>query len=145
MSNTATISFDINTTNAHAELGVEVWINSNLVYQNTHVTALHSFSHTINDDDADHELRIVMSGKKPDHTKIDDQGNIIEDAMLAISNPAIDGIDINYLFNNKTIYKHDFNGSQDKIVDKFYGNMGCNGVISFEFTTPIYLWLLENM
>jgi hypothetical protein len=31
------------------------------------------------------------------------------------------------------------------IKDKFYGSMGCNGTITFEFNTPFYLWLLENM
>jgi len=42
-------------------------------------------------------------------------------------------------------YQHDFNGTGNPTIDKFYGEMGCNGTVSLKFTTPIYLWLLENM
>jgi hypothetical protein len=65
--------------------------------------------------------------------------------MLTISNISIDDIDIDQLLIEKAEYTHDFNGSQDTITDKFYGDMGCNGTVTFEFTTPFYLWLLENM
>ena len=37
------------------------------------------------------------------------------------------------------------NGTQPEIADNFFGIAGCNGTISFRFSTPIYLWLLENM
>ena len=57
----------------------------------------------------------------------------------------IDDILIDQLLTNKLEYIHDFNGSQSTVKDKFYGVMGCNGTAEFEFTTPFYLWLLENM
>ena len=43
------------------------------------------------------------------------------------------------------IYRHDYNGTTDPFDDEFYGEMGCNGTVSLKFTTPIYLWLLENL
>ena len=76
---------------------------------------------------------------------MDDQGNIIKDATLQISTVTIDGIDVNQLFLEKCVYTHDFNSTQPETKDSFYGTAGCNGTIVFEFTTPIYLWLLEHM
>jgi hypothetical protein len=142
---TANISFDINTTDAEALLGVEVWIDDTCVYQNPHVKELHQFSHTMDDKDGDHELRVVMSGKTAEHTKIDGQGNIIKDALISITNVRIDEIDVAPLFHSQVEYHHDFNGTQEPVQDTFHKHMGCNGTLSLKFSTPIYLWLLENM
>jgi hypothetical protein len=103
------------------------------------------FAHELSDDDGKHELRIVLQGKLPEHTKIDEQGNIIGDATLQISNVTIDELDVEKLFQSHSTYTHNFNGTQSEIVDTFHGIAGCNGTISFEFSTPVYLWLLENM
>jgi len=90
-------------------------------------------------------LEIEMSGKLPEHTTVDADGNIVEDRMIEISNFAIDNIKLAQLFTEKTQYYHDFNGSRASIVDKFFGAMGCNGVLKFQFTAPVYVWILENM
>jgi hypothetical protein len=145
MSNTVNIAFDINTTDADAKLGIEIWINTDCVYQNSHVTEFQHFSHSIIDDEAEHELRIVMYGKTQQHTMIDDQGNITKDAWLTITNCKIDKIEVGQLFNEKTVYTHNFNNTQSESQHQFYGVMGCNGTVSLRFSTPIYLWLLENM
>ena len=56
-----------------------------------------------------------------------------------------DDIEIDQIVSELAEYHHNFNGTQPAIVDQFYGEMGCNGTLRLEFTTPIYLWLLENM
>lgn len=142
---TANISFDIETSDAACPLGIEIWIDNVVLLSNNHVQDKISFSYDINDDDGKHELRIVISGKTTEHTKIDELGNIIKDATLQISNFVVDEIDVNQMFLDQCVYTHDFNGTQPKISDSFHGIAGCNGTISFEFSTPIYLWLLENM
>lgn len=86
-----------------------------------------------------------MSGKTPKQTVIDHQGNIVSDVLLQITNIEVDGIDISTVFAEKSTYTHDFNGSGDTVVDRFYGSMGCNGSVKLDFSTPFYLWLLENM
>jgi hypothetical protein len=126
-------------------MSVEIWLDNNMLFKNHHVQQNIEFSHDINDDDGDHELQIVITGKTPDHTKVDADGNIIKDAVLQISNVVIDELDFNQLFLDKCVYTHDFNGTQTEIKDTFFGVAGCNGTISFKFSTPIYLWLLENM
>jgi len=142
---TAKISFDVETSDAECLLGLEIWIDNTLLLKNNHVQDKVTFVHDISDDDGEHELRVVLTGKTSDHTEIDEAGTIIKDATLAISNFEIDGLDVNQLFLEKCVYTHDFNGTQAEVADTFHGVAGCNGTISFQFSTPIYLWLLENM
>ena len=142
---TVKISFDIETSDAECPLGVEIWLDNTVLLTNNHVREKICFSHDISDDDGEHELRVVMSGKISDHTRVDEAGNIVKDATLQISNVVIDDLDVNQLFLEKCVYTHNFNGTQPEIADTFHGVAGCNGTISFEFSTPIDLWLLENM
>lgn len=142
---TVQISFDVETSDSECPLGIQIWFNDSLLVDHTHIKEKIAFVHSMSDDDGEHRLRIVISGKTADHTQVDDQGNIIKDATLQISAVTIDGIDVNQLFLDKCVYTHDFNGTQLEIEDTFHGIAGCNGTIVFEFTTPIYLWLLENM
>jgi len=95
--------------------------------------------------DGDHELQLIMSGKIKDHTKLDPQGKIVTDAMLKFANVELDEINIDTIVQKLAVYTHDFNGTGGPVHDQFYHAMGCNGTASLKFTTPVYLWLLENM
>jgi hypothetical protein len=142
---TAKISFDVDTSDAECPLGIEIWLDDIVLLTNNHVQEKISFSHDINDDDNKHELRIVIHGKTTDHTKVNAAGDIIKDATLQISKVVIDDLDVNQLFLENCVYTHDFNGTQPAMADSFHGIAGCNGTISFKFSAPVYLWLLENM
>lgn len=144
---TATLEFDIDTTNADAKLGIRVWLNSDMLYENSHVTQQVHFCHDKIDDSGEknYELRIEMFGKLPQHSVLDDQGRIVSDAMLTIGNFQIDKVAMDRAFMDMSCYSHDFNGTQAAVEDRFFGNMGCNGSVTLKFTTPIYLWLLEIM
>ena len=142
---TALISCSINTTDPLAKLGIEVWVDDQQILNQDHVTELIEFKYNLLDDDAEHELRFVMKHKTTEHTKIDEQGAIVSDACLTVSNLAFDEIELKQIFIDHAVYTHNFNGTQTEIQDKFYGEMGCNGTVSFKFTTPVYLWLLENL
>ena len=96
-------------------------------------------------DDESHVLEFVLSGKTPDHTQITEQGEIVSDVTVQIRDIAFDDIVIDQIFSELAEYHHDFNGTQSAVIERFYGEMGCNGTVRLEFTTPIYLWLLENM
>ena len=139
------ISFDVETSDVECPLGIQVWLDDSLLLDNSHVQEKIAFAHDMSDDDGEHQLRIVILGKTLDHTQVDDQGNIIKDATLQLSNVVIDDLDVNQLFLEKCVYTHNFNNTQSEIADTFHGVAGCNGTITFEFSTPIYLWLLENM
>jgi len=145
MSDTIKFQCDLSTTNPAAPLGFEVLLNNKSVFKREHVTESCQITFDIVEDDSAYKLQFVMTGKTAEHTKIDEHGNITSDAMLTISNAIIDEIDITLLLNDQSKYSHDFNGTRPQVEEKFYDHMGCNGTVTFEFTTPFYLWLLENM
>ena len=154
---TVKLEFDIGTTDAECKLGVKVTLDNTVIYNNSHVTATEHVSHDLDDQNTDHVLEIELYGKLPHHTTIDEAGNIIKDAMISVEKFKIDDIDISSLFTTYPTqiyddvstrivqYCHDFNGTQPATVDSFHGFMGCNGTVILKFTSPIYLWLLENM
>ena len=126
-------------------VGFEVLLDGNSMFKTEHVTGPCQVTFDITDNEATHKLQFVMTGKTAEHTKVDDNGNITSDTLLKISNIQVDDIILDQFLNKLVEYAHDFNGTQELINDKFYGTMGCNGTLTFEFTTPFYLWLLENM
>ncbi len=143
---TVKISFDVETSDIECPLGVEIRLGTTVLLKNNHVQDKITFVHDIDDsNDGDYELQIVLSGKTSNHTIVDDAGKIIKDATLSIQNFVIDDIDVSQIFRQKCVYSHNFNGTQPEIQDTFHGVVGCNGIISFKFSTPFYMWLLENM
>ena len=154
---TIKLKFDVGTTDAECKLGVKVTLDHNVIYNNSHVTTTDHISHDIDDQDAAHELRLELYGKLPQYTEIDEAGNIVKDALITVENFLIDDIDISSMLTNYPnnlyqdvpthliSYRHDFNGTQPVTIDPFHGAMGCNGTVTLKFTTPVYLWLLENM
>ena len=88
----------------------------------------------------------MLQGKTKRDTRVDDQGNILEDVLISVSDVMLDGVRIDQLFQQHARYWHRYNrDTGDMEAHVFYGSMGCNGELVFEFTTPAYLWLLENM
>jgi hypothetical protein len=143
--NTIKIGCNISASDFAVPLGMEIWLDDQLIFDQKHVAEITEFTHELSDDDAEHELRFVLKNKAAEHTVIDQEGNIIKDACLIISDLTFDRIQLGHMFIELATYSHDFNGTGNKVQDKFYGTMGCNGTVSLRFNTPIYLWLLENM
>ena len=142
-----TIKFNcvISSTNITVPVGMEIWLDDQKLFDQDHIDQDYKIEHDIGDDDGDHELRFVLKHKQSDHTQVDVDGNIVGDATVMVSGIRFDDIDCQYLTVKLAEYQHDFNGTGNPTIDKFYGEMGCNGTVSLKFTTPIYLWLLENM
>jgi len=135
----------IGSTDFTIPLGLEIWLDDHKFFDQDHIDQIHKVEHEISDDDGDHELRFVLKHKHSDHTQVDAEGNIIRDARIIVSDIEFDGIDCQYLTTTLAQYQHDFNGTRESITDPFYGEIGCNGTVTLKFTTPIYIWLLENM
>lgn len=139
------ISCSIGTTDGSATLGAEVWIDDQRIFNSEHVTETVNVEHEMPDDEGEHEIRFVLKNKTAEHTKINEAGEIVQDARLTVSDVEFDEIKLGQVFIDQAVYTHNFNGTQDEIQDKFYGEMGCNGSVALKFSTPVYLWLLENM
>ena len=139
------VSLIIDTTNPDIPLGVEVWIDQLKILDLAHVTQATAVSHTLADDDGAHELRVILKNKQPTHTTIDAQGCIISDATIVVRDVMFDQVTLGQILIDQATYTHDYNGQQSQTQQKFYGEMGCNGVMSLRFASPVYVWLLENM
>jgi hypothetical protein len=142
---TAGISFSISPSDSVCPLGAEVWIDQQQIFNTEHLADTVKISYNINEDDAEHELRVILKNKLPEHTKIGANGNITQDAVINIDSFEFEDIDVNQVVQEQAVYRHNFNGSAAEVQEKFFGSMGCNGTVSLKFTTPIYLWLLEHM
>jgi hypothetical protein len=142
-----TVQFNcvVSSTDFSVPLGMEIWLDDHRLFDTDHVDQIYTIQHDISDDDGDHELRFVLKNKLLEHTQVDADGNIIRDNTLSVSGIEFDGIDCQYLVTTVARYQHDFNGTGDATTQRFYGEMGCNGTVSVKFSTPIYIWLLENM
>ena len=143
--NTLQLSCNIENTDPLLALGLLIRLNNIIVFDSDHVQETVTFTYDTEDEEGEHVLEFVMKNKTADHTKIDTDGNIVKDARIIISNLEFDAIDLTQVFISHAVYTHDFNGTKNKTQEKFYGEMGCNGIVSFKFNSPVYLWLLEHM
>jgi hypothetical protein len=140
-----TVSFDISPSDTTCPLGVEVWIDQQQIFSTEHLADTVNVSHDIDEDDAEHELRVILKNKLPEHTKIDAEGTITQDAVITVANFEFEEIDVSQIVVNHAVYLHNFNSTGPDQQHRFFGSMGCNGTMSLKFSTPIYLWLLEHM
>jgi|LakMenEpi03Aug12_release.lakeMendotaPanAssembly.Ray.scaffolds.fasta_scaffold57937_4 hypothetical protein len=140
-----TLKFRVGSTNYTVPLGLRILFDQQTILETPRVNHEIEIEHTFSDDDGEHELAIELFGKTAEHTKIDQAGEIVSDSVLTVDGIEIDAIDLNFLFQQLATYTHDFNGTQALTEQKFFGALGCNGVVKFKFTTPVYLWFLENM
>jgi hypothetical protein len=146
MTNTFSITADVNTNSADKPLRLEVWVDDKLLQCIDSVVEPAVISVEVEDaDDVEHELKFVLKNKTQEHTTVDESGNILKDSVVNIENIKFDEIELGHMFYEQAVYNHNFNGNGPDTEDKFYGTMGCNGSVVLKFTTPMYLWLLENM
>jgi len=142
-----TVKFNcvVSSTDFNVPLGMEIWLDQHKLFDQDRIDQIYQVEYELSDDDGDHELRFVLKNKQSGHTQVDAEGNIVSDATVMVSDIRFDDIDCQYLTTKLAEYQHDFNGTGNPIVDEFYGELGCNGTVSLKFSTPIYIWLLENM
>ena len=102
----------------------------------------------------EYELTIERSGKTKTQTVINDKGDILKDQLLNIKRIEIDEIDIGALVYDgeyTPIYPEPWATQQREsgqdLKDSFKNvtKMGFNGTWRFKFTSPFYMWLLENL
>jgi len=103
---------------------------------------------------AEYDLTIQRYGKKQNDTVVDQQGNILQDQMLHIKNIEIDEINIGGLvFEGEytPAYPEPWASQQREMGNELpttFKNaviLGHNGEWKFKFSSPFYMWLLENL
>lgn len=129
-----------------APLGAKVTFDGQVIHSGLVGSDAIDINHEFDDGtESPHRLEIELSGKQPSHTVIDSTGAILKDSMLRVWNFELDDIALKHLFYERCEYHHDTNGQTTLEKHQFWGDMGCNGTVTFRFSSPAYLWLLENM
>ena len=103
---------------------------------------------------SEYNLIIERSGKDTNQTALNDKGEIIKDQLLHIKSIQIDEIDIGALVY-EGVYTPKYpepwatqqreSGNDLKDSFKNVTQMGFNGEWKFTFSSPFYMWLLENL
>ena len=141
-----TFKFDIDTTDPSCAFAIKVLLDSNEVWNCSHLVNKQTVEIAVNDNNQGSRcVEIHVSGKTQNDTKIDSNGNIVKDSLIKINNIQIHDVPIDHVFYSRSTYCHDFNGTADSVTVKFTEFAGCNGYIKFDFSSPVYLWLLENV
>ena len=141
---TTKLSFRVSATGPNLRLIVNV--DDREIYNDCPGDEIVTVEHVFDDsEDCTHVLGFELSGKTAEHTQISDTGEILQDRYVIVQDVAFDDIALGYMFTKLATYRHDTNGTSDVKIDKFHGVMGCNGRVEMPFSTPIYLWLLENI
>lgn len=100
--------------------------------------------------EGDHRLTIEFLNKADGDTVVDNN-TIIEDLVLNIDSIEVDEIDLGTLLWSNSIYIPNYpvyydNEPQKEIKEvKNCVNLGWNGSWHLPFTSPFYIWLLENL
>ena len=106
------------------------------------------------EEDKNYDLIINRSGKGANQTVVNEKGDILKDQMLHIKRIEIDEIELGSLiFTGLYTPKYpepwatQMVESGKELKESFTNvtQMGHNGEWKFSFTTPFYMWLLENL
>jgi hypothetical protein len=109
------------------------------------------------DDDTEYELRIQYLNRNADtDVQRDTDSNIIKNKQIEISSMAIDDIELDYysiLYSLGEISFTDYHYAQlnkqdpEKypLVHNKNTTLGAESIWTLKFSTPVYIWLLENL
>lgn len=145
---TFSISFDLATNCPTLGMGFEFWIDDEVWVDRPAIEQAETIRVDNISDSADtvtKTMNFVFKNKELWHTIVDTNGNFIQDPVITINNFRIDDIDCDNILHQFGEYYHDYNGTKELTIEKFYGTMGCRGRVILEFRTPIFVWLLEHM
>lgn len=91
-----------------------------------------------------HRLTVHLEHKLPEHTVQNELGDIIQDRVITIESFEIDGLDFTPILYRRARYQHDHNGYGPLENSPLVGSMGWNGVVTLDFSSPIYVWLIRH-
>ena len=137
---------------------VEVFINDKKYFEGD-ITGTEDKPDTVEFEDEftegqDSNLTIKRSGKRNNQTVINDKGDILKDQLLHIKGIEIDEIDIGALVYEGVYtpkYPEPWATQQREANQelpetlKNVTQMGHDGEWRFKFSSPFYMWLLENL
>jgi hypothetical protein len=129
------------------DVKLQVFYNKKIVHEFLATPMMQNVNIEFSDIPANHVLNLVMSGKTSQHTVLDKQNQIVDDVYFTLDRIEFEGLDLKEIFcQGRKCYWHNYNATNEPdVVDEFYGFIGCNGTVEFEFLTPIFLWLADYL
>ncbi len=99
--------------------------------------------------EGNHRLEVGFLNKDSSTDVVkDDQGNVVTDILLNIDKIEVEDIDLAHLCYSKSYYelvkKQLYNGGITNRIENCV-NLGFVGTYCIEFSSPFYIWLLENL
>ena len=122
--------------------GARVYINDQLIFENL-IKEPTEINHTADLAEGEHKIIIEMYNKNPGDTETDDNNNITDDVVLNIDGISLEEIELGRLLWTKSIYYPADEHAPERLDNCV--NLGWNGRWELEFSSSIYLWLLENI
>jgi len=127
-------------------LDEHVAVQSEIPDQQPHVF---QFSHEL--DEGTHSLKIRLENKEPSDVVKDNPDSenytIVKDMLLNIEDIEIDNVSLGRLIWNTEFILDEPVEYQGQTITKLKEcvNLGNNGTYILEFSSPFYIWLLENL
>jgi hypothetical protein len=124
-----------------------IWIDDHIVVARRTVGSTPQeikFEHTI--DEGLHSIKIRLENKNNSDTVLEN-GSIVRDMLLNIDDITIDNISLgNLLWSAEYVLDHP-QWYQGQTITKLNNcvNLGWNGTYTLKFTSPFYIWLLEQL
>ena len=139
------ISFTVEPSISPCDFKLEFLVDHAVLWSTDHLSGPHSVKVSMQDSThtTEHVMTWRMQGKTWQHTKIMADA-IVEDHVIYLHDLTVEGVLVQPVLELTAQYDHDFNGTAPAVSDRFFGVMGCNGEVTMPFSTPIFLWLLEN-
>ena len=139
--NTEKVSIEINLSSKHWDVipRVKVKLDSMVLFQGevSEPTRIH---HEIDMIGGDHVIEVILTNKDGRRDTIIEDGKIIKDMLVTVDSVLLDDIDLGYLITTKSSYVTTEGESHANMT-----SLGWNGSWTLPFTSPVYMWLLENL
>ena len=117
----------------------KIKLDGSVIFQGD-VTEAKVITHKTTLTEGDHLLEIILLNKDGRRDTIIEDGKIVKDMLLNIDSVIIDDIELGFLTNSLSVYETESGEIHHNMV-----NMGWNGTFKLKFSSPIYVWLLENL
>jgi hypothetical protein len=140
--NSENIFFEIIHTNPKNSLGLEIWVDQQQLVDYPNFNTNLEFYHKFKDNCHLHQLKIILKNKTPLHTIVDSNNQIISDTAIQIQNFKLNGILMLKTFFSRATYQSKELGIVPLI--NCFGYMGFNGQVTFDFTSPVDTWAVNN-
>ena len=103
----------------------------------------HSVEYDVDLADGDHEFNLTIKNKTNNNV-LQEQGETVKDSYISIQRIIVDNIDLQRIMLLNAKFYPDHPDPKAPVLEKLT-ELGYNGQYKFQFTTPLYLWVLEKL